>query len=222
MKKIFLFVMILLWLAWGVSFAAETGIRIEGRRLVSGEPPFALMLPSGFQLVHSSSQENPAESSRTRVYFLVKVKEKVTEEMLILQIADKTNPQAGPMVVPPLRPYTDDRMYSRNRIVKGKVGIDYLIQLMAWNPDAPSLKPIVKKGVIIPHQWALQGQFIFGYKGDHAVFVRYSKDSKSFGLKISEEGRQWDKQSISGNEKKALEDFQKVFLGMVESINIMN
>ena len=222
MKKIFLFVMILLWLAWGVSFAAETGVKIQGKKLASQKPPFTLLLPSEFQLVHSSSQENPAESSRTRVYFLVKVKEKVTEEMVILQIADKTNPQAGPMAVPPLRPYSEDRMYSRNRMEKGKVEIDYLIQLMAWNPDAPSLKPIVKKGVIIPHQWALQGQFIFGYKGDHAVFVRYSKDSKSFGLKISEEGRQWNKQSISGNEKKALEDFQKVFLGMVESINIMN
>ena len=32
--------------------------------------------------------------------------------MLIVQIADKTNPQAGPMTVPPLKPYTEKRVYS--------------------------------------------------------------------------------------------------------------
>jgi hypothetical protein len=91
---------------------------------------------------------------------------------------------------------------------------------MAWNPDAPSLQPIVKKGLIIPSRWALQGQFLFLYQGEHAVFFRYSKDINSFGIKVSEKGDDGGKGSISGNEKKVYETFQKSFMEMMGSIQI--
>ncbi len=55
-----------------------------------------MSLPSEFRLIHSSSRANPTENSLTRAYFLVKAKEKEVEEMLIVEIADKTDPQAGP------------------------------------------------------------------------------------------------------------------------------
>jgi hypothetical protein len=177
-------------------------------------------LPSQFELVHSSSHENPGENSRTRAYFLIKAKGKTVEEMLILQIADKTNPQAGPITTPPLKPYTEERMYARNKVEKEGLTIDTLVQLMAWNPEAPSLKPLVKKGLITPHQWALQGQLLFNYRGEHAVLVRYSKDITSFGMKVSEEGKKWGKQSISGNEKKVLDAFEKTFSGMIDSVRV--
>ena len=98
--------------------------------------------------------------------------------MLILQIADRTGPQVGPMTVPPLRPYAEKRMFLKDRVRKGELTIDYLIQLMAWNPDAPSLQPMVKKGIIIPSHRALQGQIQFIYQGEHAVSIRYSKDAQ--------------------------------------------
>jgi hypothetical protein len=105
---------------------------------------------------------------------------------------------------------------------KGELEVDHLIQLMAWNPDAPSLQPVVKKGIVIPSHWALQGQFLFVYLGDHVVFFRYSKDINSFGLKTSEEANAWDRESISGNEKKAYEIFQKALMEMISSIQIKN
>ena len=71
----------------------------------------------------------------------------------------------------------------KDKVKKGELEVDYLIQLMAWNPDAPSLQPIVKKGLVVPSRWALQGQFLFPYQGEHAVFIRYSKDVNSFGFK---------------------------------------
>ena len=140
--------------------------------------------------------------------------------MFIIQISDRTNPAAGPIAVEPLKPYTEKRMYMKDKIKKGDLVIDYLIQLMAWNPDASSLQPLVKKGIIIPSQWALQGQFLFVYQGEHAVFIRYSKDISAFGLKISEEGKGWERGSISGNEKKVYKDFQKTFIEMMNSIQI--
>lgn len=202
--------------------AAEKDFEIKGKRLISQKPPFTLTLPSELRLVHSFSHPNPGENSLTRVYILVKAKEGQMEEMLILQIADKTNPQAGPMTIPPLKPYTEKRMYLKDRKKKGDMEIDYLIQLMAWNPDAPSLQPIVKKGVAIPSQWALQGQLLFSYQAEHAVFVRYSKDINSFGLRISGEGRKWERESISGNEKRAYEFFRTEFIRMIDSISIRN
>ncbi|OGQ09669.1 MAG: hypothetical protein A2026_01240 [Deltaproteobacteria bacterium RBG_19FT_COMBO_46_12] len=181
-----------------------------------------MVLPSEFNLVHSFSHKNPGESSLTRVYFLIRTKGKQVEEMLILQIADKTNPQAGPMTVTPLKPYTEKRLYSKEKVKKGELEVDYLIQLMAWNPEAPSLQTIVKKGFVVPSHWALQGQFLFPYQGEHAVFLRYSKDVNSFGMKVSEKGEDWEKGLIKGDAKKAYETFQKMFMEMIDSIQIKN
>jgi len=142
--------------------------------------------------------------------------------MFILQIADRTNPQAEPIRTPPLKPYTEKRMYLKDKKKKGALEVDYLLQLMAWNPDASSLQPIKKKGVNIPSRWAMQGQFLFNYLGEHAVLVRYSKDVNTFGLKVSETGENWDRGSISGGEQRIYEIFQKGFLEMVNSIQIKN
>lgn len=180
------------------------------------------MVPSDLRLIHFFSHDNPTESSLTRVYFFIKDREKKAEELFIVQIADKTNPQASPMTAPPLKPYTEKRMYLKGKIKKGDLEIEHLIQLMAWNPDARSLEPIVKKGIVIPRHWALQGQFQFIYLGEHAVALRYSKDVNSFGIKVSEEGRAWEKAHLKGNEKKAFETFQKGWMEMINSIQIKN
>jgi hypothetical protein len=124
------------------------------------------------------------------------------------------------MTSPPLKPETTKRMYSNGKIKEGELEVEYLIQLIAWNPDAPSLQPIVKKGTVIPPHWALQGQFLFLIQGEHVVFFRYSKDINSFGIKISEKGDNWGKGVISGNEKKTYETFQKTFMQMMDSIQI--
>jgi uncharacterized protein YkuJ len=78
----------------------------------------------------------------------------------------------------------------------------------------------VKKGIIIPSHWALQGQLLFVYQGEHAVSIRYSKDANAFGFKVSEEGDKWNRESISGDEKKTYETFQKTFMRMRDSIQI--
>jgi hypothetical protein len=93
---------------------------------------------------------------------------------------------------------------------------------MAWNPNAPSLQSLVKKGIVISAHWALQGQFLFVYQGEHAVFVRYSKDVNAFGMKVSERGEDWGKGSISGSERRVYEAFQKMFMEMINSIQIKN
>jgi hypothetical protein len=220
MKRI-IFVLLCLILAIGaVVNAGQKDLEIQGKKLTSAKPYFTLTLPSDFNLVHSFSQENPGESSLTRAYFFIKPKGKQVEEMLILQVADKTNPQAGPMTAVPLKPYTEKRLYSKGKVKKGELEVDYLIQLMAWNPDASSLQPIVKKGFIIPSSWALQGQFLFLYLGEHAAFFRYSKNVNSFGMKVSEKGEDWEKGRISENEKKVCETFQKSFKEMIDSIQI--
>jgi hypothetical protein len=220
MRKI-IFALLSIVLTIGImACAPKKDLEIQGKKLISQKPPFTLTLPSEFNLIHSFSHENPGESSLTRSYFLVKTKGKQVEEMLILQIADKTNPQAGPMTVTPLKPYTEKRLYSKGKVKKGELEVDTLIQLMAWNPDAPSLQPIVKKGFVIPSSWALQGQFLFLYQGEHAVFFRYSKDINSFGIKASEKGDDWDKKLISGKEKRVYETFQKTFMEMMDSIQI--
>jgi hypothetical protein len=206
-----------LW-SWTAVAMAAKDLEIQGKMLVSEKPAFTLTLPSEFISVHSFSHENPGENSVTRVHFFVKTKGKQVEEMFIIQIADRTNPAAGPITVPPLNPYTEKRMYQRDKVKRGDLGIDYLIQLMAWNPGATSLQPIVKRGIIIPSRWVLQGQFQFVYQGEHAVLVRYSKDISAFGLKISEEGKAWERESISGNEKKVYEGFQKSLVEMISSI----
>ncbi len=200
--------------------APEKDLEVQGRKLISHRPPFTLMLPLEFQLMHSSSIEYPKENSLTRSYFLIRQKEKQVEEMFILQIADKTNPQAEPMNAPPLRPDSEKSMYLKDTIKKGDLVVDLMVQLMTWSPDAPSLLPIVEKGIVIPSHWAIQGQFLFVHQGEHAVFVRYSKDVRSFGLKVSEKGKDWERDSISGNERKVCETFQKTCIEMINSIRI--
>jgi hypothetical protein len=221
MKRIIVTLFCLILAMGTLVHAARKELEVQGKKLVSKKPPFALTLPSEFDLVHSFLHENPRKSSVTRVYFLVKTKGKQVEEMLILQIADKTNPQAGPMTATPLKPYTEKRLYSKEKVIKGKLEIDYLIQSMGWNPDASSLQPILKKGLVIPSRWALQGQLLFLYQGEGAVSIRYSKDANSFGMRVSDEGRGWDKDSISGNEKGVFEVFQRTFLQIIDTIHII-
>ena len=196
--------------------AAE--LEIQGKKVISQKPPFTMMAPSEFRLMHSFSLEHPKENSATRAYLFVKAPNQRVEEMLIVQIADRTNPQAEPITVPPLKPDTEKRMYAKGRVKKGQGEIEYLIQSIIWNPDAPSLQPIVKKGVVIPSRRALQGQCLFTYEGEHAVLIKYSKEVQSFGVKASEKEDNWKRDSLSGNEKRAYESFQKVFLGMIDSI----
>jgi hypothetical protein len=218
-KNIILSISIVVLIWTNLSLAAKD-MEIKGKQLVSQTPPFTFALPSELSMLYSSSQENPGMSSLTRVYFLVKEKNKQIEEMLILQIADKTNPQAGPMTAPPLKAYTEKRLYSEGKVKEGELEVDYQIQLMAWNPNAQSLQPIVKKGFVIPSRWALQGQFLFLYQTDHAILIRYSRDVNSFGLKTSVDGKNWERESISGNEKKVYEAFQKTFMEIIHSIII--
>jgi len=221
MRKIFILLMALLFLSCG-SATKEKDLEIDGNKLISRRPPFTLTFPTEHQLAHSSDVEYPNESSRTRSYFFIKEKGKQVEEILIIQIADKTNPQAEAMTAPPLKPETTKRMYSNGKIKRSGLEIDYLIQLIAWNPSALSLQPIVEKGIVIPPRWALQGQFLFLYQGEHAVFFRHSKNISSFGIEMSEKGDDWGKDVISGNEKKAYESFQNSFMQMMDSIQIKN
>jgi len=220
MKKDIVLLASIVVLIWTNLSLAAKDLEIKGKQLISQSPPFTFTLPSELRMIHSFSHENPGMSSLTRVYFLIKGGSKQVEEMLILQISDKTNPQAEPMTAPPLKPYTEKGMYSKSKIKKGELEVDYLIQLMVWNPDAPSLQSIIQKGITIPHHLALQGQFLFIYLGEHAVLLRYSKDVNAFGLKISGEWKSWEKDSISGNEKKCYEMFKKLFMGMIDSIQI--
>jgi hypothetical protein len=220
MKKIVLLVVGLTILTWTIALAVEKDLEIKGKQLISQKPPFNLSLPSELRLIHSFSHENPEENSLTRVYFLVKEKEKQLEEMLILQIADRTNPQASPMAAPPLRPYSEKRMYVKDTKKRGELKLDYLIQVMAWNPESSSLQPVRKRGIGIPSHWALQGQFLFIYQGEHAVFIRYSKDANASGLRVSERGESWEKKRITGNEKRVVELFQKIFLDMIDSVQL--
>ncbi len=220
MKKFLPVLLGLILVPWVFAGAVQKDIEVQGKKLVSLKPAFTVILPSELSLVYSFSHENPGESSRTRVFFLIKSKEKQVEEMLILQIADRTNPQAGPMIAPPLKPYTDKKLFSKGKVKKDEIEVDYLTQFMAWNPGAPSLQPIVKKGFVIPDRWALQGQFLFHYQGENAVLCRYSRTIDSFGMKVSDKGDAWEKRTISGNEKKVYETFQKSFMEMIDSVQL--
>ncbi len=125
---------------------AEKEIEIQGRYLTSRNPPFALTLPSEFELIHHISLDYPKENSRTRTCLYIKKKEDRAEEILIVQIADRTNPESEPITTPPLKPQTEKRMYLNGQEKKEKIEVNYLIQLIGWNPDAPSLQPIRRKG----------------------------------------------------------------------------
>lgn len=221
MKKIYIIVaLVFVGSSWALG--AGKDVDIEGKRLVSKRPPFSFNLPSDLQWIDASSTEHPSENSLTRTAIFIREKTKQIEEILIVQIADRTNPQAGPMVVPLLKPLNEKRTYMTGGIKKGKVEVEYLTQLMAWNPDAPTLQPIIKKGLLITSQWALQCQFLFQPQVEHAVFTRYSRSVRSFGLQVSSEGRNWDKESISGNEKKIYEIFQKTASEMIDSLRLQN
>ena len=220
-KKFVVFISIVLTLG-ALNPAIAKDLEIKGKQLISQKPPFTFTLPSEFRLIHSFSQANPEQNSLTRGYFLIKEKNKQVEEMLILQIADRTNPQAEPIQAPSLKPYTEKRMYLKDRKKRGDLEIERLIQLMVWNADASSVQPIRKKGITIPSCLAMQGQFLFNYLGEHAVLVRYSRDVSTFGLKVSETEENWNKGSISGNEQKVYEVFRKGLLEMIDSIQIKN
>jgi len=217
MKKISIVIaLVLVGSSWALG--AGKDIDIQGKRLISQRPPFSFNLPSELQWIYASSAEHPSENSRTRTAFFIRENRNRIEEMLIIQIADKTNPQAGPIVVPPLKPFNEKRMYTKGKIKKGEAEVEYLTQLMAWNPEAPSLQPIIKKGLLLSSQWVLQCQFLFQPRLEHAVFIRYAKDIHSFGIKVSDEGKNWEKESISGEEKKVYESFQKATSGMMKSL----
>jgi hypothetical protein len=221
MKKTIVALFCIVLAARAIADAAQMDLEIQRKKLVSQKPPFTFTLPSELDLVYSFSHENPGENSLTHVYFLAKTKGKQIEEMLILQIADRTGPPVGPMTMSPLRPYTEKRMFLKDRVRKGELAIDYLIQLMAWNPEAPSLQPLLRRGIIIRSHWALQGQFQFLYQAEYAVSIRYSRDVNSFGMKVSDTGDGWGRGSISGNEKKVYEVFRRTFLEMIDTIRII-
>ena len=208
--------LILLFLGAFLSGCAGVGVEIKEGQLISQEPPFRLPITSEFRLVDSFG--HPGENSNTRGYIYIKEKDRQIEEMFILQIADRTNPEAGPITAPSLKPYAEQNMYSKDKIRRGEVEGDYLIQIMAWNPKASVLQAVVKKGFIIPSHLALQGQFQFIYQKEHAVSIRYSRDVNSYALKVSEEREKWVKESISGSEKQAYEIFKESFLKMINRI----
>jgi hypothetical protein len=217
MKRITLIIVFFV-ISSSCALGAAKEFDIYGKTLISKNPPFSFTLPSELLWVHAFSSEHPAENSLTRAAFFIREKKKTVEELLIVQIAEKINPQAGPMMVPPLKPYDENGVYIRGKVKKGDVEVEYLTQLMAWNPDAPSLQPLVRKGLTVPAHRALQCQFLFQPQLDLAVFIRYSRDVDSFGIKVSDGGKNWNKASIAGNEKKVLEAFRKMVLEMVDSL----
>ncbi len=219
-RKIIIQLIVLLFLGILLGGCAGVGVQIKEGRLISQEPPFRLSLESELRLVDSS--ENPGENSKTRAYVYIKEKDKRVEEMLILQIANRTNSAAGPITAPRLKPYAESNMYLKDKVTKGELEGDYLIQIMAWNPKAPSLQPILQKGITIPSTLALQGQFQFIYQKQYAVSIRYSKDVNSFGLNLSAEETAWNRDSISGKEKQAYEVFKKTFLEMIQGSKSKN
>jgi len=220
MRKILIVLTIYALTLCHVAVAVEKRVEVKGKRLVSEDPDFTLNTPTEFRLVHSSSAEYPESSSLTRVYLLVKEKNKQVEELFTVEIAERTNPQAEPIAVPPLKPLAEERMYSKGSVRKEERAIDYLVQGMDWNPAAPLLQPIIKAGIRIPAHWVLHGQFLFVYDVDRAVLIRYSKDVNSFGLKVSDKPEKWRKVSMAGDEKGAVEIFQKMFMGMIDSITL--
>ncbi len=221
MKKIIAWLVLLILTACSRA-TPEKILEIQGKNLFSSKPPFTLVSPSPFEFIHFSSVDYPDQNSLTRTYLWITKKENQAEEIFVVQIADRTNPQAEPITAPPLKPETEKRAYLMGQDRKGNLEVNYMIQLIVWNPDSSVLKPIKNKGLNIPSHWAFQGQILFVYQGEDAVFIRYLKDVNAFGLKVSEKGKDWEKGSISGNEKKVYEAFQKSFVEMMDSIQIKN
>jgi len=191
-------------------------VEVKKDHLISSKPSFSLFLPAGFKLMNSF--EAPGESSATRTYIYIKEKDKQVEEMLILQIATRTNSQAGPMTAPPLTPYTEERVYAMDKTTKGKLELAYLIQSMVWNAKASFFEPIIQQGLIIPTHLTVQGQIQFLYQTEYAVSIRYSRDVNSFSLRVSGDTKKWNKDAISGNEEQALKIFKETFMKMMDSV----
>ena len=212
-RKTIIYFAFILFCGISLSGCGSVGPEIKKGQLISPNPPFSCPLPSEFRLVYSF--ENPGENSKTRAYIYTKEKDKQVEEMLIVQIADRTNPKAGPITAPRLKPYAEENMYLKDKVKEGEVEGDYLIQIMAWNPKASSLQPIVEQGITIRSTLALQGQFQFIYQKEHAVSIRYSKDVHSFDLSLSAEENAWRRDSISEKEKQAYEIFKESLLKMI-------
>ena len=195
---------------------SASNVEVKKDQLISSKPSFNLLLPVEFKLMNSI--EIPGENSATRAYIYIKEKDKQVEEMLILQIATRTNRGAGPMTAPPLRSYTEDRVYEMDKTKKGELELAYLVQSMVWNTKASFFEPIIQRGLVIPAHLALQGQIQFLYQTKYAVSVRYSRDINSFSLKVSGDTEKWNKDSISGNEEQALKIFKGTFMKMIDSV----
>jgi hypothetical protein len=218
MKRIVLVLAGLLFFAGSICTSAEREVDLRDKRLFSKTPPFSLLLPTPFRLVQSLTSEHPEQSSRTRAYFLITEKARKVEGLILLQIAQRTDPRADPMTAPPLRPSSEERTYSKGNVKQDGREIAFLVQLMKWNPSAPALKPIVQQGFLIPSHLALQGQFQLVYDQDHAVLVWYSRDVQSFGWKVSDRVNAWEKGILSGSEKRAVQAFEKSFLAIIKSM----
>jgi len=218
MKKLVSLWILLSWIVLPFAVAAEKEVEIRGQELVVQSPSFTMTLPAEMRLAHSTSADYPTENSRTRVYFFVKEKNRHVEALLIIQIAERTNPKAEPISVPPLKSLSTEAVYSTGRLKKGEREIDYLLQLIGWDPQASSLQPITGAGFMIPPHFALQGQGLFVHNLDQAVQIRFSKDVQTFGVKVSEKGDRWKRSSLAGDEKKVSQVFQKIFMDMIQSI----
>ena len=74
MKKVISVLVSFILIVWvGVS-AAEKDLDIQGKKLISQKPPFMMMLPSEFRLIHSFSHENPERIRLPGPIFLSKPK----------------------------------------------------------------------------------------------------------------------------------------------------
>ncbi len=198
----------------------EKALEFKGKEVISASPPFSISLPVEARLIESSSLEFPEHSSMTRTYLADHEAGGRVEHLFIVQIADKTDPQAEPMAVPPLRPDVPGGALESGTIKKNNTELQYLIQLITWNPDSPSLQAFRKKGPDIPAHPALQGQILFGYEGRHAVLLKYSRDVHSFGTGVSSDPAHWERQSMSGDEKEVYDAFAGDFHAMLDSLAV--
>ena len=100
-------------------------------------------------------------------------------------------------------------MYSKGQVKKEERQIDYLSQLMTWNPEAATLKPLIEKGFVVPAHLHFRDKSCFFTIRTMPCFLWYSRDVQTFGMKVSDRDDYWKKGSISGNEKKGCGCFRK-------------